>query len=207
MNIEIIIMAIGAIVSEYGGLAFLILVIAGYFLLSRPDQPHTSIEGWGRIQAEQKEPGLYEQYLQSDEWKNRPVRKIEPIPAPEKINTKPESLRLFVNDAEYKKYIHSPLWTLRSRSYREQCKGICEKCKKEVGISGLVTHHKRYIVNLEKNDTSENWWALCRSCHNAIPKMHLPKRKSIAVTENQTTKSSYKSTTRKYEVWPFTTLD
>ena len=108
VNIEQILMAIGVIVSEYAGIAFLIIIVAGYFILSRPDQPHTSIEGWGRIQAEQKEPGLYERYIRSDEWINRPIT-TQTDTAPKnriKVQFKPtinEKNQFALNELERKK--------------------------------------------------------------------------------------------------------
>lgn len=73
--------------------------------------------------------------------------------------------RQFVPDDEYNKYIHSDLWKKRSRAYKEQLNGKCEKCGKYVGLKGLQVHHIEYVEDLRRDDNDSFWAGLCKECH------------------------------------------
>jgi len=90
---------------------------------------------------------------------------IKTTPAPRATAPRQEKISAVINEATYKKYIHSNIFKTRSKAFKLSKNGVCDKCKLQVGFNNLRTHHLFYVEDLFKDDSEANWSCLCRTCH------------------------------------------
>ena len=71
-------------------------------------------------------------------------------------------------NADYEKYLSSPQWRARRREVRHRCGGRCERCGRELWMTGWHCHHEDYDTIY--NESLSSLQALCPDCHAFVHK-------------------------------------
>lgn len=82
MNTELIFTTIGATVTEYAGIGLLLLVVAGYFILSKPEHHHSAVQAWVHTPGHDQHVSKYHQFINSPEYPAKAKTKTDYQEAP-----------------------------------------------------------------------------------------------------------------------------